>query len=43
MAEPLPYKRVLVKISGEGLMGPAEYGVVHSETVLKLARDIKAP
>ena len=41
MAQGLPYKRVLVKISGEGLMGPAEYGV-HGETVLKLARDIKA-
>jgi uridylate kinase len=41
MAAPLPYKRVLVKVSGEGLMGPAEYGL-HAETVLKLARDIKA-
>jgi hypothetical protein len=30
-----------VKISGEGLMGPGEYGL-HGETVLKLARDIKA-
>lgn len=36
----LPYKRVLVKVSGEGLMGPAEYGL-HNETVAKLARDIK--
>ncbi len=41
MAEALPYKRVLVKISGEGLMGPAEYGL-HGETVLKLARDVKS-
>jgi uridylate kinase len=41
MAQGLPYKRVLVKISGEGLMGPGEYGL-HGETVLKLARDIKA-
>ena len=37
----LPYKRVLVKISGEGLMGPADYGL-HGETVRKLALDIKA-
>ncbi len=41
MAKNLPYKRVLLKISGEGLMGPAEYGL-HGETVLKLARDVKA-
>ena len=41
MAERLPYKRVLVKISGEGLMGPAEYGL-HNDTVLQIARDIKA-
>jgi len=40
MAEVLPYKRVLVKVSGEGLMGPSEYGL-HNDTVLKLARDIK--
>jgi len=36
----LPYKRILVKISGEGLMGPSEYGL-HNETVLKIARDVK--
>jgi len=41
MAQPLPYKRVLVKVSGEGLMGPNEFGL-HNATVAKLARDIKA-
>ena len=41
MAQALPYKRILVKISGEGLMGPSEYGL-YGETVLKLARDIKS-
>jgi uridylate kinase len=40
MAEPLPYQRLLLKISGEGLMGPAAYGL-HNETVIKLARDLK--
>ncbi len=37
---PLPYKRILLKVSGEGLMGSGEYGL-HNETVAKLARDIK--
>ncbi len=37
---PLPYKRIMLKVSGEGLMGPSEYGL-HNETVAKLARDIK--
>ncbi len=41
MAQPLPYKRVMVKVSGEGLMGPQEFGL-HNNTVAKLARDIKA-
>ncbi|MSO97810.1 MAG: UMP kinase [Rhodospirillaceae bacterium] len=41
MVQPLPYKRVMVKVSGEGLMGPNEFGL-HNETVAKLARDIKA-
>ncbi|MBL8645169.1 MAG: UMP kinase [Rhodospirillaceae bacterium] len=41
MAKPLPYKRILVKVSGEGLMGPKEFGL-HNDTVAKLARDIKA-
>jgi len=38
---PLPYKRVLLKVSGEGLMGPKDFGL-HNETVAKLARDVKA-
>jgi uridylate kinase len=41
MAQPLPYKRVLVKVSGEGLMGPKDFGL-HNETVAKLAADVKA-
>ncbi len=41
MAQPLPYKRLLLKVSGEGLMGPKEFGL-HNDTVGKLARDIKA-
>ena len=41
MAQPLPYKRVLVKVSGEGLMGPKDFGL-HNDTVAKLARDVKA-
>jgi len=41
MAQSLPYKRVLVKVSGEGLMGPNEFGL-DNHTVSKLARDIKA-
>src|SRR5688572_18370760 len=41
MADPLPYQRILLKISGEGLMGPTGYGL-HNETVIKLARDVKA-
>ncbi len=40
MANQLPYNRVLVKISGEGLMGPAGYGL-HNDTIAKLARDIE--
>ncbi len=40
MAEPLPYKRILVKISGEGLMGPSPYGI-HNETLLRIAGDLK--
>lgn len=38
---PLPYKRVMLKMSGEVLMGPGEYGL-HPETVLRVAQDIKA-
>lgn len=41
MASALPYKRILLKVSGEGLMGPSEYGL-HRETVQKLAQDVKA-
>ena len=41
MIEGLPYKRVLVKVSGEGLMGAGEYGV-DKDAVSKLAHDIKA-
>ena len=40
MTEPLPYKRILVKISGEGLMGSSPYGI-HNETLVKIAQDIK--
>jgi len=41
MAQGLPYKRVLVKVSGEGLMGSSSYGL-DGETLIKMARDIKA-
>ena len=40
MTEPLPYKRILVKISGEGLMGSRAYGI-NNDTLLKIANDIK--
>ncbi len=40
MDQGLPYKRVMVKVSGEGLMGSRAYGL-DGETLLKLARDIK--
>ncbi|MAH06194.1 MAG: UMP kinase [Alphaproteobacteria bacterium] len=36
----LPYKRVLLKMSGEVLMGPNEFGL-HPETVARVARDIQ--
>lgn len=35
------YKRVMVKVSGEGLMGPETYGL-HKATVLDIANDIKS-
>ncbi len=41
MVEGLPYKRVLVKVSGEGLMGTGEYGL-DKDAVSKLAQDVKA-
>jgi uridylate kinase len=40
MAEPL-YKRVLVKVSGEALMGPAGFGL-HQPTVDQIAADLAA-
>ena len=41
MAEPLKYKRILLKVSGEGLMGPETYGL-HKATVMAIANDIKS-
>ncbi len=41
MSEGLPYKRVLVKVSGEGLMGASEYGLERA-AVTKLAEAVKA-
>ena len=41
MARPLSYKRIMVKVSGEGLMGPETYGL-HKATVLEIAEDIKS-
>ena len=41
MAEPLKYKRILLKVSGEGLMGPETYGL-HRATVMAIANDIKS-
>lgn len=40
MPAPLTYRRVLLKISGEGLMGPREYGL-DSATLMRMAGDIK--
>ena len=34
------YQRMVLKISGESLQGPAEMGI-HGETVMALAREIK--
>ncbi|MEM8936198.1 MAG: UMP kinase [Pseudomonadota bacterium] len=39
-AEAVKYKRVLLKVSGEALMGSGEYGI-HSDTVDQMALDIK--
>jgi uridylate kinase len=36
----LPYRRVLLKLSGEALMGPAGYGI-HVPTVQRLSNEIK--
>lgn len=41
MASPPTFHRILLKVSGEGLMGPREYGL-DTETVQRLAREIKA-
>ncbi len=41
MAEPLAYKRIMVKVSGEGLMGPESYGL-DKATVVAIAEDIKS-
>lgn len=40
MPNPLPYKRVLLKMSGEVLMGKQEFGL-DPETVERVARDVK--
>ena len=39
--ESLKYKRVLLKISGEALMGPSDYGI-DTATCLKFAKEIAA-
>ena len=44
MAAPVPrpaYKRILLKISGEALMGPGQFGL-HPPTVERIAREIEA-
>lgn len=40
-ASDLRFKRVLLKISGEALMGPTEYGI-HTPTCLELAQEVAA-
>ncbi len=40
MANPLPYKRVLLKMSGEVLMGDKDFGL-DPDTINRVARDIK--
>lgn len=40
MSQAIPYKRVLLKMSGEVLMGEKEFGL-DSKTVSRVARDIK--
>jgi uridylate kinase len=39
MSEQTAYKRVLLKLSGEALMGPGEYGL-HLDTMLDIASDV---
>ena len=41
MSETPPYKRVLLKVSGEALMGDREYGL-EPETVERVAEEVKA-
>lgn len=41
MAEPLAFKRIMVKVSGEGLMGQESYGL-DKATVIAIAEDIKS-
>ncbi len=41
MTEPLQYKRVLLKLSGEGLMGENDYGI-DPKTMERIAKEIKA-
>ena len=41
MTEPLPYRRVLLKLSGEALMGPQGFGW-HQPTMAMFADDIRA-
>jgi len=40
VSENKPYKRVMLKMSGEVLMGPQEFGI-HSPTVTRVAKDIQ--
>jgi uridylate kinase len=40
MSQALRYRRVLLKVSGEALMGPKNYGI-DLETVDRIAGDIK--
>ncbi len=41
MSSPSRYKRVLLKVSGEALMGPGQYGI-DVATVDRIAQDVKA-
>jgi uridylate kinase len=41
MPEPHHYKRMLLKLSGEALMGPEKYGI-DPDTVARIAADVKA-
>ena len=41
MMEPIKYRRILLKLSGEALMGPDAYGINH-EMVQKIVAEIQA-